>query len=147
MDRAAKQPCGPQRLVERNHRGASSGHVKQIEQGFHEVVGLDGTAGDADDGDFGFGSPLPAEIVGQTHAAGGIALHRMDSTIGGAGAHGDYGPGMRREPVDPLAGGDGLTGCRVGAERGPIAFALIVFVGNGAFDDENERLTPPCAAR
>ena len=44
---------------------------------------------------------LPAEVVGQAHAAGRVALHRVNAAVGGAGAGGDDGPGVRREPVDP----------------------------------------------
>ena len=85
--------------------------------------------------------PLPAQIIGQTHAACWISLHGMNATVGGAGSCRDDCPGMRRQTVDPLASRNRLSGPRVGSERSPITFALIGFVGDRSFDHENER---PC---
>ena len=41
--------------------------------------------------------------------------------------------------IDPVAGGDRLAGARIGAEAGPVALGLVVFVGNRAFDHQDER--------
>ena len=90
------------RLVERNHRREAGDLVQQIEQGLHEVVGLDRTARDVDDRQAGLRFPVPAEIVGQPHAAGRIAFHGVDAAVGRAGAGGDDGQRLGRQPVDPL---------------------------------------------
>ena len=55
-------------------------------------------------------SPVPAEIIGQAHGAGRIALHGVDAAVGGAGAGGDDRQRLGREAIDPFAGGDGLAG-------------------------------------
>ena len=44
------------------------------------------------------------------------------------------------DAVDPFAGRDGLAGFRVRTHRSPVAFALIQFIGNRAFDDQDECL-------
>jgi hypothetical protein len=62
----------------------------------------------------------------------------VNATVGGAGSGGDYGPGVGSEAIDPFTGSDGLAGFGVGAEGGPIALILIMFIWNGAFDDQNE---------
>src|SRR5580658_2368688 len=64
----------------------------------------------------------------------------MDSAVGRTGSHSHYGPGMRGEPVDPRAGGDGLPGRRVGSQRGPVAFDLVGFIRDGTLDDQDERI-------
>ena len=83
--------------------------------------------------------PIPAQIVGQAHAAGRIALHGVNAAVGGAGAAGDDGPGPRSEPIDPLANGDRLAGLGVGSETGPVTLGLVGFVGDRAFDHQDER--------
>src|ERR1700722_5192520 len=62
----------------------------------------------------------------------------MDSAIGGASANRDHGPRAGCEAVDPLACCDGLAGSSVGAERCPVTFLLVVFVGDRALDNQNE---------
>jgi len=45
---------------------------------------------------------------------------------------------VRRQPVDPLAGRDRLSGRGIGAHGGPEAFLLQALVGDRALDDEDE---------
>src|SRR5580704_1745187 len=45
---------------------------------------------------------------------------------------------MRRETVDPFTGGDGLAGIAISTERSPVTSLFIVFVGDRAFDDQDE---------
>ena len=80
------------------------------------------------------------EVVGQAHAAGRVAGHRVDAAVGGAGAAGDDGQRLRGQPVDPVAGGDRLPGLLVGAERRPVALRLDLLVRDRAFHDEHERI-------
>ena len=49
VDGLAEKPRRAQRVVKRNHRRATGGHVEQIEQRLHEVVGLNRAARHADD--------------------------------------------------------------------------------------------------
>ena len=44
-----------------------------------------------------------------------------------------------RQPVDPVEVGDRLAGRRIGAEGGPVALVLVLFVRDRAFDDQQER--------
>ena len=145
MNRFAEKPGGPQLFIEGNHRRQSGDLVKQVEDGFHEVIGLHRAAGNVHDRQAGLRLPIPSEIVGQAHAAGRIALHGVNAAISGAGSAGDDGECLRSEAVDPLIGGDGLAGMRIGSETRPVAFLLDLLVGDGAFDDQNERieLCPP----
>ena len=87
-----------------------------------KLSGCTGQPGTLTIGQAGLGFPVPAEIIGQAHAAGRIALHRVNAAVGRAGAAGDDGQRFRREPVDPFVGRDRLAGLRVGSQRGPVAF-------------------------
>ena len=93
--------------------------VEQVEQRLHEVVRLDRAAGHVDDRQPAGRPPVPAQVVGQAHAPGRVAGHGVDAAVGRARAGGDHGPGLRGQPVDPVAGRDRLAGRRVGAERRP----------------------------
>lgn len=66
----------------------------------------------------------------------------MDAAVSCASAGRDDSPCARSQSVDPLAGGDRLSGFAIGSKRRPITFAFVVLVGNGAFDYENKRLDP-----
>jgi hypothetical protein len=48
-----------------------------------------------------------------------------------------------RQAVDPGAGRDRLTGLRIEAEAGPAPLAGERLVGDGSFDDEDERIDLP----
>ena len=65
-----------------------------------------------------------AQVVAQSHRTGGIAAHRRDPAVGGARAERQHGGRARRQPVDPGAGGDRLTGLGVDPERRPVALAV-----------------------
>src|SRR5215510_16195876 len=58
-----EQPGRPERLVQWDHRRLPGDLVEQVEDGLRQVVRVDGTAGDADDGQARLGPPLPAEVV------------------------------------------------------------------------------------
>src|ERR1700683_932262 len=88
---SAEQPGGAQLIIQRDHWSQAGDLIKQIEDGLHEIVGLHGTARDIHDGQSGFGAPVPTQIIGQTHATGGISRHRVDAAVGGAGSDGHYG--------------------------------------------------------
>ena len=102
------------------------------------LSGWTGTAGNADDGDAGLRLPVPAQIVGKTHAIGWIALHGVDSAVRSAGSNRHHGPRFRRQAVDPIAGRNGLPRDGIGAEGGPVAFFLIRFVRDGAFHHQDK---------
>ena len=104
------------------------------------LSGCTGTARHVDDRQAGFRSPIPAQIVRQSHGAGWIALHGMDAAVGRASAARDHGQRLWSEPIDPLVGGDRLAGLGIGAHRGPVAFFLNLLVGHGAFEDQDERV-------
>ena len=72
VDGLAEEPVRPQLLVERDHRRQAGHLVEQVEQRLHEVVRLHGAAGHVDDRQAGLRLPVPAEVVGQAHAAGGL---------------------------------------------------------------------------
>ena len=72
----------------------------------------------------------------------GLPGHGVDAAVGGAGAGRDDGQRLGGEAVDPLAGGDRLAGLRVGAQGGPVAFALDLLVGDRALDDQDEGVEP-----
>src|SRR5262249_42571331 len=112
-------------------------------EGLRHVVGLDGTAGDVDDGDAGLRPPAPAEVVGHAHRPGGVAGHGVDAAVGGAGAGGDDRVGLRGQVVDPGGQGDGLAGPPVGADGGPVPLVLDVLVGDRPLDDQDERGAEP----
>ena len=142
MNGLAEEPRRPQLLVERNHRRQTGDLVEQVEQRLHEVVGLHRAAGHVDDRQAGLRFPIPAEVVGQAHAAGGVAFHGVDAAVGGAGSACNDGQRLGRQAVDPLVGGDGLAGVRIGAQGRPVAFFLDLLVGDRAFHDEHERIEP-----
>jgi hypothetical protein len=111
----AKKPNGPQGFIERNHGCTTSGLVQEIKQSLHEIVRLDRAARDTHDGNARMRFPLPAQVISQAHGAGGISLHRMDAAVGGACPGRHHRPGVGRETVNPLTGGDWLAGCFVGS--------------------------------
>ena len=48
--------------------------------------------------------------------------------------------GFGRQAVNPLVGGDGLTGLRIRSETRPVAFLLDLLVRDRAFDHQHERI-------
>ena len=99
-----------------------------------------GAARHADDRQPRLGLPVPAQVVGHAHGAGRVARHRVDPAVGGAGADGQDRGGLRRQPVEPLAGGHRLARRRVVAEAAPVALGLDRLVRYGPLDDEDERV-------
>src|SRR5581483_7779252 len=140
VDRFSEEPGGAEIFVERDGRRQARDLIEQIKQRLHHVVGLHRAAGNIYDGKAGLGTPIPAEVIGKAHRAGGIALHGVDAAVGGAGAGGDdrYGPG--REAINPGVERDRLAGFGIRADGGPVTFRFDVLVGNGAFDHEHERI-------
>src|SRR5262245_32474133 len=61
----------------------------------------------------------------------------MDAAVCGARAGGDNAPCLGRQAIDPVAGRDRLAG-RIEAETRPVAFGLVLLIGNRAFDDEKK---------
>ncbi len=90
-------------------------------------------------GDAGLGFPVPAQIVGDAHRAGGITRHRVDATVCGAGSGGHDRRGLGCQPIEPFAGGDRLSGLLVVAETAPVAVVVEFLVGNRPLDDQHER--------
>src|SRR5947199_10827685 len=111
----AEEPGGSPAIVQRDHSGHASCLVEEIEDGFHEVVRLYRASGNIHDGDAGLGSPVPAQVIIDTHSTGGIALHGMDATIGSTGAYCYHGEGFGCEAINPFGDGYGLVGGVVGA--------------------------------
>src|ERR1700691_4550579 len=111
MDGPPEEPGGTQGIIERDHGGAPGGHVEKIKERLHEVVRLDGASGNTNDGDIALRAPLPTKVIGQPHASGGIAFHGMNSAVGRAGPGSNHCPCFRRQPIDPLTSGYGLTRC------------------------------------
>ena len=97
-------------------------------------------AGHADDRDARLRLPRPAEVVRHPHRAGGVARHGVDAAVGGAGADGEDGERLGREPIQPFAGGHRLAGLGVVPEAAPVALGLDLLVRDGALDDQHERL-------
>src|SRR5258705_1277653 len=64
----------------------------------------------------------------------------MDAAVSGARTDRNDRQGFRRKAVDPFGSSDGLAGHRIGAHGRPIAFAAQVFIRNGAFDHQYERI-------
>ncbi len=116
--------------------------VQEVQHHLHEVVGLHRAAGDVDDRQPGARLEVPAEVVGEAHGAGRVALHRMDPAVRRTRAGRDNRERLRREPVDPLVGGDRLPRRRVGADRRPVAAVVRVelLVGDRSLDDQHERV-------
>ncbi len=69
----------------------------------------------------------------------GIARHRMDTAVSGAGADGDDRSGLGRQPIQPFAGGHRLSCRGVVSEPAPIPFVLDLLVRDRPLDDQNER--------
>ena len=81
---------------------------------------------------------MPAQIIGQTHGTGGVALHRVNSTVSCARSGSDDRPGVRRQAVDPIASQDWLPRCAVGSKGRPVTRVLVALIGDGAFHDQDE---------
>src|SRR5579862_5146198 len=81
-----EQPPRPERLVERDHRRLPRDLVEQVQDRLGQVVRVDRAAGHADDREPGLGLPVPAQVVGYAHGPGRVSGHRVDATVGGAGA-------------------------------------------------------------
>jgi hypothetical protein len=86
---------------------------------------------------------LPAQVIQQSHAAGGISLRGVNATVGRTRPYRQNGPSFRRRLVDPIAAGDWLTGPSVRAKRRPISFRLVFLVRDGTFDYQDERREIP----
>src|SRR6516225_5289747 len=140
----AKEPGGPQGFVKWNQGRTRGGHVQKVQKHFSEIVRLLRTARDANDGNSVSGFPFPTEIIGQSHATGGISLHGVNAAVGRASAGCHDGPGLGSQSIDPVAGQDWLAGFFAGAEGGPISFRLVVLVRNRAFHDKYERIEFSC---
>ena len=84
--------------------------MKQVEECLHEVIGLNGTPGNANDRNTRARSPLPAQIIGEPHASRRIALHRMNTAVGCAGSSSHDGPRFGGQAIDPIAREDRLAG-------------------------------------
>ena len=67
-----------------------------------KLSGCTGTTGHVHDRQAGLRFPIPAQIIGQAHAAGRIAGHGVNAAVGGAGAE-------RRPPPRLSAPGDRST--------------------------------------
>src|ERR1051325_3456776 len=125
VHRAAEQPGGAEVFIQRNDRRLSTELIKQIQERLGHVVRLDRAAGHAHDRQAGFALPRPSEIVGNAHRAGGIAGHRVNAAVGGAGSHGDDRGPLRGEPIEPLRGlhrliREAARGGRAVAEARPV---------------------------
>src|SRR5262249_20463739 len=108
MHGLAEQPYRAELVVEGNHRSKPGHLVEQVEKRLHEIVRLYRTARNVYNRPARLRPPIPTQIVGQTHAAGWISGHRVDASVGRARADGDYAKRLRRQPVNPFVGGDGL---------------------------------------
>ena len=87
-----------------------------------------------------FDFQLQPEVVGHAHGAGRVAGHGVDAAVGGARPDRDDRQGLRREAIEPLAGGHGLVGVGVVPEPAPVALALDRLVRDRSLDHEDERL-------
>src|SRR4029077_2003992 len=108
--------------------------------GLHEIIGLDWAARNIDDRHARFRTPVPTEIIGESHCAGGIASHGVDASISGARPGGNDGQCLGREAINPFTGGNRLTGLRIRTLSRPVAFALDLLVGDRALDDKDKRI-------
>src|SRR4051812_22948762 len=97
VDGLAEQPRRAQLVVERDHRREPGRLVEQPDQRLHEVLRLYRAAGDVDDRQVAGRAEVPAQVVGEAHAAGRVAGHRVDAAVGGAGADRDHAPRLGRE--------------------------------------------------
>src|SRR5271170_2592504 len=140
MNSASEEPGGTQSVIQRDHWSASGSHGEQIEKCFREIVGLDWTAGNTNDRNICFRTPLPAEIIRQAHASSRIAFHCVDSAVSRAGTGCNNRPRFRRQPVNPLTCCNWLACHSIRAERCPIAFLLVRFVRDRALYHQDERL-------
>ena len=113
------------------------------EQRLGDVVGLDRAAGQVDDRDAQARRPAPAQVVAQAHGAGRVVAHRRHAAVGRARPDGHDGGRLRRQPVDPGAGGDRLAALGVDAEPRPVALAVDLLVGHRALEHEHEGVEAP----
>src|SRR3954467_896478 len=143
----AEQPLRAQLRVQRDHRRQPGRLVEQPDERLHEVLRLHRAAGHVDDRQVAGGAEVPPEVVGQAHAAGRVARHRVDAAVRGARPDRDDAPRLRGEAVEPPVQRERLAGRLVVAERGPVAVAVDVLVRDRAFDDEHERRVELAARR
>src|SRR5258708_35048448 len=98
------------RIVKGNHRSLAGGLVKQVENSFRKIVGLDGTTRHADNRNARLGFPVPTQIVENSHGASGISLHGVDTAVSSASAGDQYQQCLSCDKIDSLARGHWLTG-------------------------------------
>src|SRR4051794_16658651 len=147
VDRLAEQPLRAQLVVERDHGREAGRLVEQPDERLHEVLGLHRAAGDVDDRQVAGRAEVPAEVVGEAHAAGRVARHRVDAAVGRARADRDDAPRLGRQAVEPPVQRERLARRLVVAERRPVALAVDVLVRDRALDDEHERRVELAARR
>src|SRR3954452_1221144 len=147
VHRLAEQPLRAELVVERDHGRQAGRLVEQPDERLHEVLRLHGAAGHVDDRQVAGRAEVPAEGGGEGHAAGRVARHRVDAAVRGARPDRDHAPRLRGEPVEPPVQREGLARRLVVAERGPVALAVDVLVGDRALDDEHERRVELAARR
>src|SRR5579863_4232160 len=134
----AEQPCGTQLIVQGNHGSQPRHLIEKVEHRLHKVVGLNGTPRNIHNRQSRFRLPAPTQVISQTHAAGGVPFHSMNSAVSGAGPDRDYRQRFGSQPVDPVIGGNRLIGLGIGSHRSPISFLLYLLVRDGALDHQNE---------
>src|SRR3954447_7464439 len=134
----AEQPLRAQLLVERDHGRQAGRLVEQPDERLHEVLGLHRAAGDVDDRQVAGRPEVPAEVVGEAHAAGRVARHRVDAAVRRTRRDRDDAPRLGGEAVEPPVQRQRLAGRLVVAERRPVALAVDVLVRDRALDDEHE---------
>src|SRR4051794_15897045 len=147
VDRLAEDPLRAQLVVERDDRGEARRLVEQPDERLHEVLRLHRAAGDVDDRQVAGRAEVPAEVVGEAHAAGRVARHRVDAAVGRARADRDDAPRLGRQAVEPPVQRERLARRLVVAERRPVALAVDVLVRDRALDDEHERRVELAARR
>src|SRR4051794_18812160 len=147
VHRLAEQPLRAELVVERDDGRQAGRLVEQPDERLHEVLRLHRAAGHVDDRQVAGGAEVPPEVVGQAHAAGRVARHRVDAAVRGARPDRDDAPRLRGEAVEPPVQRERLAGRLVVAERGPVAVAVDVLVRDRAFDDEHERRVELAARR
>src|SRR5258708_40346820 len=91
------------RIVKGNHRSLAGGLVKQVENSFRKIVGLDRTTRHADNWNARLGFPVPSQIVENSHRASGISLHGVETAVRSASAAAQYLQCLPRETIYPLA--------------------------------------------
>src|SRR6185312_2803182 len=85
VHRHPEQPARAPHVVQGDHRGVAARLAQQIEQGVHEVVGLYRTPGDVHDGDACSRYETISQVVGEAHAARGVALDGVNAAVRRAG--------------------------------------------------------------